>query len=183
MNKLFNIRVKSAFYKAVRHNINSGNFIPYTVSLQKWCNSYGVPKHFDWVRNLILNEMDGDAELGAHVYLDADFYDLHLDSDGIFVFSHILNDFFGVEQVRAMRHYLNQRNTEAKLLFEIKSLVRNASPAKLNEYETAWTNCVSEHGRLEFARQVLDLIKREKARRSRFHLVCRHKKTPTGGNQ
>lgn len=183
MNELTLKKMQRMMKRFAKKTASSGEYIPYTVSLQRWCEAYGVPKHFDWIRNLILTELDESEELGEYVGLDAGLYDLHLDHDGVFIFSHILQDFFGLEQVRKMWHYLSAKNKENKLFFEIRKHLEQASQEELQTYEKTWTSYAAEHPELETAREILVMIQNEQKSRSRFQLVRRYKKMPIGGNR
>lgn len=138
--------------------------MPYTVSLQKWCIAYGVPKHFDWLRSLILTELDKDEDIGDYVFIGEDLYDLHLDNDGVFILSHILNDFFGVEQMREMWKYLRTVNEENKLFFDFSEMLKGFTSSQLDEYEKKFEESeVAEQTQNEF----LKFIRAERKRRSR----------------
>ena len=183
MSKLTLRKIQRALKSNAKRVASSGKFIPYTVSLQRWCEAYGVPKHFSWIRNLILTELDENEELRDYVRLDADLYDLHLDHDGVFIFSHILQDFFGLEQVRAMWRYLSAKNEEDKLFFKIKKCLEQVSQEELQMYEKTWTSYAAGHENIDTVQKVLNIIHDEQKNRARFRLVRRYKKMPIGGNR
>lgn len=162
MKELTARNVRKTMRKSRKENVNK--YIPYTVSLQKWCIAYGVPKHFDWLRNLILTELDKDEDIGDYVFIGEDLYDLHLDNDGIFILSHILNDFFGVEQVREMWKYLRTVNEENKLFFDFSEMLKSFTSSQLDEYEKKFEESeVAEQTKNEF----LKFIRAERKSRSR----------------
>lgn len=178
-------KIQRALRKEAKKD-HSGEFIPYTISLQKWCELYGVPKHFDWIKNLILTklEKDEDEDLGDYILFDADFYDLHFSHDGIFIFSDILQDFFGLERVRQMWKYIKALNEESKILFDVKQCLKSVSDERLQEYENTWTSYAAENSGIEMAQKVLSLIRDEKNSRSRRCRLFNHiKKMSTGCNQ
>ncbi|MDE5583236.1 MAG: hypothetical protein K2J08_06005 [Ruminococcus sp.] len=146
---------------------NAGKYMPYTVSLQKWCISYGVPKHFDWLRSLVLTELDKDEDIGDYIFIGEDLYDLHLDNDGVFILSHILNDFFGVEQVREMWKYLRAINEEKKLFFDFAEMLKDFTSSQLDEYEKKFIETAVEAETQQTKSEFLEIIKAERKRRSR----------------
>lgn len=161
MKELTARNVRKTMRKSRKENVNK--YMPYTVSLQKWCIAYGVPKHFDWLRNLILTELDKDEDIGDYVFIGEDLYDLHLDNDGVFILSHILNDFFGVEQVRDMWKYLRTVNEENKLFFDFSEMLKDCTPLQLDEYEKKFEESeVAEQTKNEF----LKFIRAERKSRS-----------------
>lgn len=162
MKELTARNVRKTMRKSMKENVNK--YMPYTVSLQKWCIAYGVPKHFDWLRSLILTELDKDEDIGDYVFIGEDLYDLHLDNDGIFILSHILNDFFGVEQVREMWKYLRTVNEENKLFFDFSEMLKSFTSSQLDEYEKKFEESeVTEQTKNEF----LKFIRAERKSRSR----------------
>lgn len=183
MSELTVKKIQRALRKEAKKD-HSGEFIPYTVSLQQWCKLHGVPKHFDWIKNLILTELEHDEDVGDYILLDADFCDIRLNSDGILIFSDILQDFFGLDQIRAMLRYLKAANEEAKILFDVKQHLKIVSNEQLQEYEDTWTSYNAENDGIETAQKVLSLIRDEKNSRSRRCRLFNHIKImPTGCNQ
>lgn len=152
------------------------SFNPVKISLLKWCETYGNISRFEWIKRLILAKLEQDEELGKHVYFDADFYDLYLDNDGVFMFSDTLGGFFGAEQVKEVWQYLKTQNKEQRLFYDLEQVIKAATENEIKEYFRVWEEAQrSRSNDQEMIKQVLGLLQQEqkqKAKRTaRFTLL------------
>ncbi len=97
---------------------------PYSVRLDKWLEDYqGDTSRLDWLYSLLLNQEESELA-GQHLYLDYDDsgnIQLSLGEDGVFLFSDILQDFFSLDEVRAMWKQLNSRNKIVRVYQDLQS--------------------------------------------------------------
>lgn len=145
-----------------------GNFNEPKVSLMKWCKSYGNLDRFNWIRGLILSELEQDGELGNYIYFGADFIDLYLSGDGVLIFSDTLGGFFGADEVKIMWKYLRSKSKEEKLFYDLEQVAKGATDEELQEYFRVWEaakqNNINEP---ETVKRVLNLLQNEKKSRAK----------------
>lgn len=151
----------------IKGRYSEDEYIPYTVSVSKWCNAFGIPERFNWIRNLIIQEAEEDEELNHYIFLSPDIYDIRLDNYGVFIFSHILGDFFGIDHVRSMWRYLNSLNEENKAIYDLKQCLKNASDEEIKECEKLAITFQSEHKESDMVQEIVDVVHREQKKRSR----------------
>lgn len=147
---------------------NESKFNPVKISLLKWCEAYGNTSRFEWIKRLILSELEQYEELGKHTYFDADFYDLYLDNDGVLMFSDTLGDFFGDEQVKEVWHYLRAQNMEQKLFYDLEQIIKAATESELKEYFRVWEEAKRNRSNdQDTIKRVLDLLRQEQKQRAK----------------
>lgn len=130
------IEMTKSLQKAQKKNAKEDKFLPLCVDLYSWCEVGNVSDFYNLIRRRILEELEeeeSDGTLGDHVFFRDDLYRLYLDNDGIFLLSHILNGYFGVEQVRVVWRDIREKNKKLRIIYDFKKAVETYPTEKLKE--------------------------------------------------
>jgi hypothetical protein len=85
-------------------------YIPYTLDTKKWFVRADIEHLYLGFKHRILEESEDDDILLEHILLSQPDFDIHLDDKGIFLFSHILEDYFCIDTIRDLMMYVMDKN-------------------------------------------------------------------------
>lgn len=156
LGKNFERKLKKAFKQLDRQH--DGEFVPCTTSLMKMCEIAGKPQHYNWIVNLITKKCEENESYYDYLRLDSDFM-MCFDKDGLFLFSDILSDFFGLDNVRGLWQYMSALDEYERTCYDIKQYVHTLSDEKLESLKNDFTK------NYEADRLVLGIINAEQERR------------------
>lgn len=110
-------------------------FVPYSVSINKWCECEGKPEYYIPIRNRIYREIEENPRLGDYVYLCGDnIEDLCISDDGLCIFSDILMGYFDLSVIRNIFERVSSRNKIAQLEWCLDTTIKSLSVKTLKEW-------------------------------------------------
>lgn len=163
--------IRKYMKKAVKARKATGEYSPVTISLSKWCEAYGNPERFEWIRGMIFNKADEIGEEAQnHLYLCTDLYDICFDWQGIAVFFEVLSDFFTDKETYSLMKWLKKKDEIEKIVFDIEKAMPETDDKLLTESITAWQEQQEKHKGTDmekFCLQILTILKTEQERRNK----------------
>lgn len=135
-DRKFEFKMAKVLKKAQCRNDKEDRFYPSCVNLHKWCERDGVLEFYSLIRRRILTELENDEDdgiIGDHIFFKSDLYKLYLDSDGIFLVSHILNGYFGEDCVREMWLFVRRDNKYREFVFQFRQAVKKSETKLLEQ--------------------------------------------------
>ncbi len=138
-------------------------FIPCTVNLMKWCEVAGKPRHYNWIVNLITKKCEENEAYYDYLRLNSDFI-VCLDKDGLFLFSDILADFFGLDNVRSLWQCMRDSDEYEHLFYDIEQCTHNFGDEELELLKDGYMHPKNEHEE-EVCKRILGIINAEQERR------------------
>jgi len=153
----FGRKLKKAFKELDKKH--EGEFIPCTVNLMKMCEIAKKPQHYNWIVNLIAKKCEENEAYYDYLRLDSDFM-MCFDKDGLFLFSDILADFFGLENMRSLWQYMDAIDKCNHGYYEIEQYMRTLNDEELENKKVSY---MFPKGEVE--QHILSIINAEQERR------------------
>lgn len=147
LGRNFDRKLKKAFRQLDRQH--EGEFVPVVVSLMKMCEIAGKPKHYSWIVNLITKKCEENESYYDYLRLDSDFM-VWFDKDGLFLFSEILADFFGLDNIRDLWEYMNVEDKYRHDLYDIVQCIHAMTDEALEEAKNIYISQADEIDRYIF---------------------------------
>lgn len=157
----FDRKLKKTFKKLNKKH--EREFVPCSVNLLKWCETAGIPQNYNWIVNLITKECDEDETYYDYLRFNVDFT-VHLDQNGVFLFSDILSDFFGLDNVRSLWRYMSDLDKYERTYYDIEQCTHTLSDEELGAIKDNYMHPKDEYEE-EVCKRILDIINTEQERR------------------
>ncbi|MDE6788476.1 MAG: hypothetical protein K2J47_04055 [Ruminococcus sp.] len=157
----FDRKLKKVFKKLNRQH--EGEFVPCSVNLLKWCEKAEMPQNYNWIVNLLFKECDEDETCYDYIKLDSDFI-VNLDQNGVFLFSDVLADFFGLDNVRRLWRYMSASDKYERTYYDVEQCTHTLSDEELESVKGNYMHPKNEYEE-EVCKRILGIINAEQERR------------------
>ncbi len=136
---------------------------PYIVRVDKWLEVYqGDTSHYEVLCDLLLIEAEENEIAEQHLYLNYDEFGkitLSLDEYGVFLFSHVLQEFLSLDEIMAMWKHLKSQNASVYVYRNLHTAFKKMNMDELKECHKNYQICPCDNeSKKEIKQNILTLI-------------------------